>query len=167
MEGWPLHAVIVILMVIAGYAVVARGLLKASEPLRSRALELYGKMIRSGHCTEELRTRLDWHLDSIYSSLAAWRGLFVLICAVVYLTFRLVTFQGLPNMDWIGIPGPLKADYDRFTKYWMGAVLANSPMAAFLSASIAVIAASYIGPMNAVTKILSSHDGHHSHRHAA
>jgi hypothetical protein len=118
------------------YAILARGLLNASEHLRAKCLDLYAKILKSGRADPQLVERLDGYLDELYSGWAAWKLVLLIVCAVfVALPARKLrtVFVGPSEPTYLeDIPEAVRKDFDRFTSYWILSVVANSPAAALI-----------------------------------
>lgn len=162
-----IHAALITLIVVVVYAVLARGLLKASEPAREKCLKLYEKIARSNRVPADVIARMDDNLDDVYSSLAAWRLVFLLMCTVFFV-IPLRKLRGRkPVGGYHGIPDSLQADYGRFSTCWILATVANSPLAAAIFAFISLIAIACFMPFHAFTKIILAHAASSfDHRHA-
>jgi hypothetical protein len=115
-------------------------------------------------------SRLDGYLDEVYSNLAAWKLALLMICAVfIWLPAKKIAaaFGARRSADYLDtVPEPLRADFDKFTSYWMVAVVANSPAAALIFVFAGLIGIAFFVPLSMIAKVISSHSLPFDHRHA-
>lgn len=170
MDEAVIHILAGVLSVVFGYAIMARGLLYATQPLRSRCIDLYAKIVASGRADEALINRLDGRLEELYSGLTAWQLTVSLICAVfVTLPYKKIRHMisgakiSTYNDDF---PESLRNDIERFDANWIAATVANSPTAALIFAIVGIVGIAFYGSLGILAKIISSHAPLHHHRHA-
>jgi hypothetical protein len=163
MDKTLIHAALIILGGIFLYAVLARGLLNATEPVRGRALDLSEKILKSDRVDKELAARIEAQLNELYSNWAAWKLVFLITCTIVILPFKRFRKEPVVYND---VPMQLQDDYGKFSSCWIVATVANSPAAAILFTFIGLIGLSYLVPIGALSKLLSSHAGPFHHREA-
>jgi hypothetical protein len=165
MDGWLIHTALTIIGITLLYAILARGLLYASEPQRAKCLNLYGKMVKSHRASPEVVARLDEFLDDVYSSWAAWRLAALAVCAVFFvLPTRRILRRTSPS-GYRGVPEPLQQDFGRFMSCWLLATIANSPAAAFIFVFSLLIGIGFFVPFHVIATLLSSHSLNHRHAH--
>jgi hypothetical protein len=166
MDGWLIHTALTLIGITLLYAILARGLLYASEPQRAKCLSLYEKMVKSHRASPEFVARLDEFLDDVYSSWAAWRLAMLTICAVFFLLpIRKLLGRTSPPSSYKGVPDSLQQDFGRFMSCWLLATISNSPAAALIFVFALLIGIGFFVPFHVIAKLLSSHSLDHKHAH--
>jgi hypothetical protein len=166
MDSYLVHVALTVLLIIAAYAILARGLLYASEPFRQKCLELYEKMTKSNRADAECIAGLDEFLDEIYSNRAAWKLAALAVCVVFFVLPVRKLFGRTNPSRYSGVPESLQLDYGRFTSFWMLATVANSPAATMIFATVGLIGIAFFVPLHLIATVISSKGHSFDHRHA-
>ncbi|OQW60727.1 MAG: hypothetical protein A4S14_02865 [Proteobacteria bacterium SG_bin9] len=150
-----------ILAVIVVYAAMARGLFKATEQPRWRALEIAERMLVEPGFPEDHRRAMFTSLKEMHSPLMAWKVAGVMLLITIQSPFK--KKQEIEASDvQRGIAGELRRDHSRFMNYWMIAVLGNSPAAALLFVMLGLVSAAFSLSISMVAKLVVSHLDRHT-----
>ena len=137
------------------YAVLARGLFKATEPSRQLLLDLADKLTSSHQVSDAKKRAIIGRLSEVHSARSAWSMLFIVFYAAI--VARTKDDDRLAN----GIPPHLAGDFQRFSAHWIIATLANSPIAALLAITIVILrAAATVSVGKFMAAIGRVHDKH-------
>ena len=153
-----IRAALIIIAIVAFYAVIARGLFKITEPHRWDALELAEKLNHSAQVSDRIKITVQQRLTEVYSNWRAWQLVGLVICVAVMAPFKSIRTHSKPLAD---IPAHLERDYDLFSKKWMIATLANSPLATLLFVTVTLLIVAFSISMSALFNALAFQRDHH------
>ncbi|MGY2989095.1 MULTISPECIES: hypothetical protein [Bradyrhizobium] len=146
-----IRAALFILGGVLFYALLSRGLFRATEPSRQKALDIAERLFHSSQVSEARKAQLDRRLDEVYSNWQAWKLTFWMFEVALTLPFR------RPRMPVVrdGIPHQFQKDFARFIINWMIATVGNSPAAALLFATLVLIALAFSASIAAISSCLA------------
>jgi len=158
MDYHLIRIALIILVAIAFYAVLVRGLFNLTESARQKTLELGEKLCQSTQFPEDLKHLVYERLGEVYSHWTAWQLAFLM-----FKVLALMPFSSHEEKDCeTNIPVHLRKDYDRFKTKWMVATVGNSPAALFLFATLVLISLACSASISAIsTTLAGGHDSHH------
>jgi hypothetical protein len=148
---------IFILLGLLFYAAISRGLFMATEFARQALIDTAGSLLDSDKISEDEKECISLSLDNAHSAWAAWRLAFLAVEVAVKCVFS----SGENEAE--TAPPHLRGSFDMFLRQWIIATLGNSPLAAFLFATVTVLGAAVSIPINGFIRALANKGRHHVH----
>lgn len=111
------------------YALLSRGLFRATEEARQSLVDLAGSLIDSPKTSEVTKEVIRSMLDDAHSARSAW----ILALFALTIVFRLPFIKRAREENY-DVPNHLRATYDSFNYRWIAATVGNSLAAAIVFA---------------------------------
>lgn len=163
MDSSLIHAALCAVAAVVFYAILARGLFKLAEPFRLRAMEIAERFSNSPDISREKMAHVYDRLGEVYSSVQAWKLVYLLICVFARRLFGLKDDLECER----GVPAKYQDDEARLGLYWMASTIANSPAATVLFATLMLMGVAFTASLAVIAKSLLMVQGRHAHHGAA
>jgi hypothetical protein len=136
------------------YAVIARGMFRATEPLRYEMIDLAAKLLHNSGVSKAQKTLIESSLSDVHKAHVAWKVTFALFFLVI--TIPIHHFK-TPKLS--GVPSNMLGTFKKFQLRWIIATLANSPIAACIFVFLLMLLAAFTLSINTIFSVLMSRRG--------
>lgn len=136
--------------IVIPYAIIARGLFFATEPMRYRMIDLASELLSAEDLNENRKRGIERALKDVHSARAAWKLVAFLLCIIV-----IVPFKKIPDEN--PVPARLVGTMGEFQTRWIVATLCNSPLAAFIFVLLLALLIAFAMSARAISNILMTH----------
>lgn len=135
------------------YAVLVRGLLRATEPLRVSVFAMAEDLLRRSDLSEDDRQEIELTLNELYSSFAAWSYAFRALRLLILLPYTYLRTKDRKDLECDNLPF-------RFHVRSLIAILGNSPGALFVTTTSVILLSAFCTWFDVVGKLISGHRDH-------
>jgi hypothetical protein len=133
------------------YAIIARGMFRATEPLRLETIEIGTQLLNDKIVNERQKRRIRKALADVHSERRAWEITLLLFFLAVTCPFH--KFD-LPKSDKVRNPEYVRDSLQQFQIRWLISTVANSPAAALIFTFLVSIVFAFARSLRALSDIL-------------
>jgi hypothetical protein len=133
------------------YAIIARGMFRATEPLRHETIKIGTQLLNDKIVNERQKRRIRKALADVHSERRAWEITLLLFFLTVTCPFH--KFD-LPKSDEVRIPEYMRDSLQQFQIRWVISTVANSPAAALIFTFLVSIVLAFAQSLRALSDIL-------------
>jgi hypothetical protein len=143
--------VVEITLVVALYAIVARGMFRATEPLRLEAIEIGVQLLNDKVVDERQKHCIKKALADVHSERRAWELTLLLFFLAVTCPFHKCDVR---KSDKSRIPEYMRESLQQFQIRWLISTVANSPAAALIFTFLISVVLAFAHSLRALSDIL-------------
>jgi hypothetical protein len=143
-----LHLALWFILVVVGYAIVARGLFRATDDLRLSLVDLAAPLLESEGVSEKQKRAVRKTLAHVHSARSAWVLVGMLLTVIVRLPFHKI------NSGNDEVPASLRINYETLKTRWIVVTLANSPLAIAIFGMILILFFAFVTSLLPLAGIL-------------
>jgi len=157
-----LRITIIVLVSVALYALLARGLFLATEPARNRALDIYERFAAIEGVSSRQKEMMLKAVFDVHSSRKAWSMAVVMFFAAFAIPLGRRSLISSKDDGQVGIPVELRAEHERFIKLWLVSVMGNSPAAALLFVFCVILLVAFSVSLSAIVRLVAPNINNHT-----